>query len=256
MIETAGMSQFDNTRYSYYRGLRWLVVLRELAFLPSTLAGAVSRAPTLEDGRSYPRQRDHRRVAVADRAAPVQGPGRRACAFGRSRRCRLVANAVDQFAAARQGRRGHRHRRDRPRQPAAGSSPSTSSTIPSPFRLRRIADSSFADRLSLKPGSFKVGFVGNLLRVKGIFELIEAARLTREQGVDAEFIIVGSDAGRSDTLLSRLLNRLRLGQDVGSEVRAKIAEYGLERSSPHGRLHGRCRAGLCLHGCPVFPVTL
>jgi len=52
--------------------------------------------------------------------------------------------------------------------------------------------------------------------------------MTREQGVDAEFIIVGSDAGRSDTLLSRLLNRLKLGQDVGSEVRAKIAEYGLE----------------------------
>lgn len=93
---------------------------------------------------------------------------------------------------------------------------------------RKDTDRSFADRLSLRPGSFKVGFVGNLLRVKGIFELIEAARLTREQGLDAEFIIVGSDAGRSGTLWSRLLNRLKLGQDVGSEVRAKLAEYGLE----------------------------
>ena len=39
MIETAGISQFDNTRYGYYRGLRWLVLLREIAFVPSTIAG-------------------------------------------------------------------------------------------------------------------------------------------------------------------------------------------------------------------------
>jgi len=37
VIDTRGMSQLDHTRYNYYRGLRWLVVLRELAFLPSTL---------------------------------------------------------------------------------------------------------------------------------------------------------------------------------------------------------------------------
>src|SRR6185437_4319700 len=37
VIDSWGISQFDNTRYSYYRGLRWLVVLRELAFLPSTV---------------------------------------------------------------------------------------------------------------------------------------------------------------------------------------------------------------------------
>ena len=54
-----------------------------------------------------------------------------------------------------------------------------------------VADRSFADRLKFRPESFKVGFVGNLLRVKGIFELIEAARLTRDRGLDVEFIIVG-----------------------------------------------------------------
>jgi glycosyltransferase involved in cell wall biosynthesis len=90
-----------------------------------------------------------------------------------------------------------------------------------------ITDSSFAGTLKLKPGSFRVGFVGNLLRVKGIFELIEAARMTRDQGLDLEFIIVGSDARRSDTLKSRILNWLRLGQNVGTEVRAKVAEYDL-----------------------------
>jgi hypothetical protein len=36
-IEARGISQFDNTRYGYYRGLRWLVAIRELAFVPSRL---------------------------------------------------------------------------------------------------------------------------------------------------------------------------------------------------------------------------
>jgi glycosyltransferase involved in cell wall biosynthesis len=64
--------------------------------------------------------------------------------------------------------------------------------------------------------------------VKGIFELIEAARLTRDRGLNAEFIIVGADAGRSGTLRSRILGRLRLGQDVDTEVRAKVDEYELD----------------------------
>ncbi len=29
-VEVRGMSQFDNTRYSHYRGIRWLVLLREI----------------------------------------------------------------------------------------------------------------------------------------------------------------------------------------------------------------------------------
>jgi len=90
------------------------------------------------------------------------------------------------------------------------------------------ADRSFADRLNLRPDSFKVGSVGNLLRVKGIFELIEAARLTRDRGLNAEFIIVGADAGRSGTLRLRILHKLRLGQDVDTEVRAKVDEYELD----------------------------
>ena len=33
-INTRGLSKFDNTRYAYYRGIRWLVLLREIAYIP------------------------------------------------------------------------------------------------------------------------------------------------------------------------------------------------------------------------------
>ena len=38
-ISVKGLSQFDNTKYGYYRGFRWLIVLRELMLLPFTFAG-------------------------------------------------------------------------------------------------------------------------------------------------------------------------------------------------------------------------
>src|SRR6185369_9592955 len=43
VITTSGLTRFDNSRYSYYRGMRWLVLLRELWYLPFTLA-AILRA--------------------------------------------------------------------------------------------------------------------------------------------------------------------------------------------------------------------
>ncbi len=38
VLAVSGLSQFDNTQYSYYRGFRWLVILREIANLPATFA--------------------------------------------------------------------------------------------------------------------------------------------------------------------------------------------------------------------------
>ena len=37
VVASRGLSQFDNTRYSHYRGVRWVVLLRELAYLPYTI---------------------------------------------------------------------------------------------------------------------------------------------------------------------------------------------------------------------------
>ncbi|WJR76364.1 glycosyltransferase family 4 protein [Bradyrhizobium sp. NP1] len=227
VLDTWGMSQFDNTRYSYYRGLRWLVALRELAFLPATLM-VLHRAHRRWNSVDLIHVNEitgvvpwliARRLFKAPVVVHVRSVVRNDAGSQRTRWINsLLRDKADAVIAIDETVRG-----SLPPELAVD-------VIHNSFSLAapKDADGRFVDRLSLKPGSFKVGFVGNLLRVKGIFELIEAARLTREQGVDAEFIIVGGDAGRSGTLWSRLLNRLKLGQDVGSEVRAKIAEYGLE----------------------------
>jgi glycosyltransferase involved in cell wall biosynthesis len=225
-IEARGISQFDNTRYGYYRGLRWLVVIRELAFVPSTIV-AMLRAyrrwktvdlihvneitgvlPWLIAGRLF-----NAPVVVHVRSV-VRNDTRSFRTRWINRLLRNKANAVIAIDET--------VRESLPQELPVD-------VIHNAFSLDSadIADSTFADRLRLKPGSFKVGFVGNLLRVKGIFELIEAARLTRDQGLNVEFIVVGADAGRSDTLMSRILNELRLGQDVGTEVRTKVDLFRL-----------------------------
>jgi glycosyltransferase involved in cell wall biosynthesis len=225
-IEARGISQFDNTRYGYYRGLRWLVAIRELAFVPSTIV-AMLRAyrrwktvdlihvneitgvlPWLIAGRLF-----NAPVVVHVRSV-VRNDTRSFRTRWINRLLRNKANAVIAIDET--------VRESLPQELPVD-------VIHNAFSLDSadIADSPFADKLRLKPGSFKVGFVGNLLRVKGIFELIEAARLTRDQGLNVEFIVVGADAGRSDTLKSRILNELRLGQDVGTEVRAKVDLFRL-----------------------------
>lgn len=225
-IEARGISQFDNTRYGYYRGLRWLVAIRELAFVPSTIV-ALLRAyrrwktvdlihvneitgvlPWLIAGRLF-----NAPVVVHVRSVVRNDTG----SFRTRWINRLLRNKANAVIAIDETVR------------ASLPQELPVDVIHNAFSLDSadIADSSFADKLRLKPRSFKVGFVGNLLRVKGIFELIEAARLTRDQGLNVEFIIVGADAGRSDTLKSRILNELRLGQDVGTEVRAKVDLFRL-----------------------------
>ncbi|RZI96978.1 MAG: glycosyltransferase family 1 protein, partial [Rubrivivax sp.] len=36
-VDTAGLTRFDNTNYSQYRGIRWLILLREVFHFPHTL---------------------------------------------------------------------------------------------------------------------------------------------------------------------------------------------------------------------------
>ncbi|MCK1652712.1 glycosyltransferase family 4 protein [Bradyrhizobium sp. 149] len=246
MIETAGISQFDNTRYGYYRGLRWLVLLREIAFVPSTIAGLL---------------RARRQWKSVDLIHINEITG--LLPWLLARRLFKVPVVVHVRSVVRDDRESRRTRwisrmlRDRASAVIAIDQ-NVRASLPPDLPVDVIHNSlsldapeksaaTLADQLKLKPDSFKIGFVGNLLRVKGIFELIEAARLTRDRGLNVEFVIVGGDASGSNTLKARILNRLGIGQDVGTEVKAKIAEYGLaDRVHMVGFMANIARAYACM----------
>lgn len=226
VIEARGLSKFDNTRYSYYRGFRWIVLLREVLLVPSTLraiyrafraAGPVDlihvnefigvlpwlwarylfKAPVIVHVRSVARDDPHSlRTRFVNWLFRTRADA--VVAIDETVRASLPADiAVDVI-----------HNAFAPKPPGPD-------------------DDDFERKLSLRPGSFKVGFVGNLLRVKGIHELVEAARLTRDDGLDIEYIIVGGDADSSSGLKAQILNALGIGQNVGSDVHAAITRLGL-----------------------------
>lgn len=227
IITGLGLTRFDNTQYSYYRGLRWLVVLREFAHLPSTvlaiaraklrwrtidlihvneitevlpmlMAQWVFRVPVVVHVRSLARN-DHQ-----------------------SLRCRWIKWVLARKVAA-----------------VIAIDESVKASLPHSLKVDVVhnsftpkylvnQDEHFFSRIDrLDATSFKVGFVGNLLVSKGLFDLLDAAKIVRDLGYNVDFLIVGDVARRDKGLKAWFLERLGLAQDIKSKLSDKIADYGL-----------------------------
>lgn len=232
VIEARGLTQFDNTRYSYYRGVRWLVLLREIAYLPSTVL-ALRRAWRLEPAIDLIHVNEITGLVALSLAriwfdAPaivhVRAVARIDSASWRTRwvgwmlRCHVKAViAIDETVRASLPADLPVH------------------VIHNVFAIKRsrVPDKVFDSKIAaLDPHSFKVGFVGNLLRVKGIGELIEAARLVRDSGIHVDFLIVGDEIQSSRGLKAHLLQALGLHQSMRAEIEATIEKYSL-RANVH-----------------------
>lgn len=222
VAEASGLSQFDDTRYSYYRGLRWLVLAREIVRIPATIA-AIREA--------------HRRWGCVDLIHVNEFTG--LLPWWLARRWFGVPVVVHVRSVARNAPRSLRSRLVNwmfltKAEAVVAIDHTVRASLPHDLAVDIIhnafsvaAAGGGAPPVRLRPASFKVGFVGNLLRVKGIHELVEAARITRDQGLDIEFIIVGDDARSSRGLLARLLKLTGIGQDARADVEAAIDAYGL-----------------------------
>jgi glycosyltransferase involved in cell wall biosynthesis len=226
VIEARDLSRFDNTRYSYYRGFRWLVLARELALVPTTIMalrqakrrwGAIDLIHVNEFTGLLPwwlARRGFRAPVVVH----VRSVARNDCGSLRTRLVNwMLRNKAEAIIAIDETVRA---------------------SLPADLHIDVIhnvfspmppieQDEALDRELALRARSFKVGFVGNLLRVKGIHELIEAARITRDQGLDIEFVIVGDDAHPSHGLKARFLKILGLGQNMRAEVEVAIDAHGL-----------------------------
>ncbi len=228
VLAVSGLSQFDNTQYSYYRGFRWLVILREIANLPATFAAireAHRRWPDIdiihlnEFTGLLPMWLARRRYGV-----PVIVHVRSVARLDRKAlRSRLVnyilRNNADAVIAID----------DTVRQSLPDDLPV--SVIHNAFTPKPTGetDGTLSDRIArLRPGALRVGFVGNLLKVKGIQDLVEAARIVKQRGGDVEYVIVGDDARPSTSFKARLLHAFGLNQNIKAQVQAKIADYGLQ----------------------------
>ncbi|MDZ4390677.1 MAG: glycosyltransferase family 4 protein [Gemmatimonadales bacterium] len=228
LIGVRGLTRFDNTRVSHYRGARWLVLLRELLYLPSTVAGLV---------QARRRWRDIDLIHVNEITEII--PGLIAKALFRAPMILHTRSIQRRDPGSLRTRWIHRRLR---RSVAAvvaideGVRASLPADAPvyvihnsfaaSPTGTR---DDAYLAQLDvLRPSSLKVGFVGNLHRTKGFLEMLEAARLVKASGGDVQYLIVGGSTAHSRGVLGWVLEGLGLAQNMQADPGELIREYGLQ----------------------------
>ncbi len=220
VISCRGVAQFDNTRYSYYRDARWLVLLRELVYLPITLWGL------LRARRSWG-QFDV--IHINDLTlVPAIWLAKRLFF------CPIVVH-VRSVQRPMTDKRGHVLRRIL--------AACASRFIAIDETVRRSLDGYLEpvvihNGLVVSPRSkeiiergsdvFTVGMVGGLARAKGCLEFVEAARICRNRGVKVRFVFVGQSMRKQSLIRDTMLRWLGLSQEIEQELQLAISSASLQ----------------------------
>lgn len=230
VIQTSGLSQFDNTRFSYYRNFRWLILLRELYYIPFSLialwrikklgihfdlihvneitllpVGIVAKfflkLPVIFHVRSLQRK--------------VEGSFRSASVFKLLKKYADAVICIDQ---------------------------TVKKSIPDWIESHvvhngiNVGKTSLIKQEKISPYNLTVGMAGVFLRSKGVYEFAEAAKiLLIDRKYDLEFVIAGQNARETKGLIGWIYKKLGFSEDVFSDIKKYIEENGLER---HIRLTG------------------
>ena len=215
-----GLSQFDNTRFSHYRRLRWLILLREVFLLPFSFAAIwrlrgerfdllhvnevtllplaivakwLLRVPMVVHVRSLQR-------------APESGLRTRLVNAWLRRHADAVV-PIDHTVAA---------------------------TLAADLPLSIVHNGLGIENNLLAPSSqitgkpIRVGFLGVLIPLKGIYELVEAMRILKARNVNIECLIAGENARNLTGLKAWALRMLGFADDVRANVEGLISDYGLQ----------------------------
>jgi glycosyltransferase involved in cell wall biosynthesis len=225
-VHTGPVAGFTHIWAATYRGLRWVLLLRELARLPAHLAAlgrTIERERPdlvhLNDSPLVPAAWLARRrgmpVVWHLRSAPG-GEGRdlRSDALRRAvRRWSARALAINEDVAALW------------RVPAV--------VVPNPVDLDRFSPGNRGiarGRLGLPADATVVAFVGFLYPAKGYRELLHAAALLRDRGIEATWVVAGGGVRPPRFFRSasgRALQRLGLVRDHEGEAHALALQLGL-----------------------------
>lgn len=216
-ISVRGMTKFDHTRYGYYRGWRWVILLREFAYFPFMIIGlikAVRRWKTIDV--IHLNEFVYILPAIIAKklfAAPLVVHVR-ALAKGREAGIRslvfnwLLKNFADVIVAIDGNVR---------------------QTLPKNLNVL-IVNNSFSpgyekdDRLldeffcKIPKDVFKAGFVGNLHKSKGVMEILHAAKIIHHKNVNVHFVIAGGETVGVTGLKGWLLGRFGFAQNVQKEI--------------------------------------
>lgn len=226
-VACSGLSQIDNTQYGYYRGLRWLIILRELAFL----------LPTFVALRTAKRTWKSIDIVHVNELSAIPSAFLAKFFF----RAPLVMHVRSVQRPMSEGLRGKflkyfiRHYVDqlvaidctvRESLPKDLSVEIVRNGFPAPVSVstKQIHDS---DRVFSEVSPLRIGCVGGLLKLKGVYEFVEAALHCKQSGMAVEFILVGENPRKLRGIKGYLLKKFGFAADAHADLNAMICQYDL-----------------------------
>lgn len=221
VLESVGIAQFDHTRYGQYSGRRWLLLLRELAYLGPTIVALIKaryRWPdaalvhlnevTLLPALLIVKMIFNCPIVVHVRSVQLlNSDSMRSRFLNRQLRRTNAVIAIDQTV-----------RRSLPPDLPCD-------VVHNGLNISALAK---APRNPLEP--LRVGMVGNLLGLKGVHDFVEAARLCKDRGFLAKFIIFGSNTRQHSGITGWLLAVSGFSKDIQRELRETLRRYRLEET--------------------------
>lgn len=214
-----GLSQFDNTRYGHYRRLRWIILFRELLLLPFCVAAIlrlrrerfdllhVNEITLLPLGMLA---KWLLRIPMVVHVRSLQRSP------GSGLRTRLLNRWLGTYADA-----------------VVAIDHTVRKTLDAQLHVHIVHNGLGIDIPPLRRDScdqavVKVGFLGVLIALKGVYELIEAIRILRQRGVAVHCLIAGENARQLSGLKAWVLGKLGFARDVRADLEALIAEHDLQ----------------------------
>lgn len=232
VITCRGLTRFDNTLYSYYRGLRWLVLIREIKNIPYTIFGMTKAWLKWRNKIELVHVNELTEIIPLILAkilfrkpvvCHVRSVTRR-----KSRSIRnwllniLVDRYVDTVIAIDKNVKNSLDFENSKIKIIHNSFTPTLLSSQNQILSKRLLELS-----DLK--TFKVGFVGNLLYSKGIFDLVYAIENLTKFRENITVVIVGANSKVSNSFTKRVMNILGLNQNVMDEVIEYISKKNLTK---------------------------
>jgi glycosyltransferase involved in cell wall biosynthesis len=215
-----GMSQFDNTRYGYYRGLRWIILLRELFLLPFSIAALWrlrhERFELLHvnDVTLLPLGILAKYLLCIPMVVHVRSLQRPP---GIGLRTKLVNVLLRRYADA-----------------VVPIDHTVAATLSQDLPLSIVHNGLNIEVSTQAPWHrsaeevVRVGFLGVLIPLKGVYELIEAMRILKDRKVQIECLIAGENARELSGLKAWTLRKLGFAHDVRADLEQMIEKYDLQ----------------------------
>ena len=227
---TVGISTFNHSRIGYYKGFRWLILLRELAFAAPTLL-AIQRVMRLQ-------QFDL--VHINEYSSLLAGIIVHACGLPVVWHVRVLLNTDDGKLRRRlvTGILNTANSVIAIDNNVAQTLSGVSNVVIIHNGMKVVEDNyqpvdlqaHARQKLGIPNDTIVFGMVGRLLPYKGIYDFLEAARICIERGVRATFVYVGSNSRKPEfyqSLIGKLSRFFGFAKNHERCLAEKIEQYGL-----------------------------